>query len=72
MQDFLQTNGFCRVFPIISHIIPEGRIGREMRDNRSRLLLSGDATGFVDAFNGEGICSIKTTFAAEAVVDLVM
>ncbi|MDR7664766.1 hypothetical protein RG963_02980 [Methanosarcina sp. Z-7115] len=70
MQDFSQANGFCGVFPIISHIIPEGRLGREIID--SRLLLSGDATGFVDAFTGEGICLIKTTCAAEAVVDLVM
>lgn len=71
MQDFLQTNGFCGEFPISSHIIPEGGIGREIV--YSRLLLSGDAAGFVDAFTGEGMAhAIRSgQLAAESVAYLV-
>ena len=72
MRDFLQENGFSEEFPIHSHIIPEGGIGREIVS--SRLFLSGDAAGFVDAFTGEGIAyAIRSgQLAAEAVADLVM
>jgi flavin-dependent dehydrogenase len=72
MLDFLQENGLSGNFPIHSHIIPVGGIKRKTVN--SRLLLSGDAAGFVDAFSGEGMAyAIRSgQLAAEAVSDLVM
>lgn len=72
MLDFLQENGFSGNFPISSHIIPTGGIKRKTVN--SRLLLSGDAAGFVDAFSGEGIAYAVRSgqLAAETVSDLVM
>lgn len=69
---FLQENGLSCDFPIRSHIIPTGGIKRKTIN--SRLLLSGDAAGFVDAFSGEGISyAIRSgQLAAEVVADLVM
>ena len=51
MQDFLQVNGFSGDFQVHSHIIPVGGIKRKTIS--SRILLSGDAAGFVDAFIGK-------------------
>ncbi|HEY3361367.1 MAG TPA: geranylgeranyl reductase family protein, partial [Methanosarcina sp.] len=70
--DFLQENGLLGNFPVHSHIIPTGGMKRKIIS--SRLLLSGDAAGFVDAFTGEGISyAIRSgQLAAEAVADLVM
>jgi geranylgeranyl reductase family protein len=72
LLDFLQENGLSGGFPVHSHIIPTGGIKRKIIN--SRLLLSGDAAGFVDAFTGEGISyAIRSgQLAAEAVADLVM
>jgi len=72
MLDFLQKNDFPCSFPIRAHIIPLGGIKRETV--KSRLLLSGDAAGFVDAFTGEGITyAIRSgQLAAEIVSDIVM
>ncbi|HET8689504.1 MAG TPA: geranylgeranyl reductase family protein [Methanosarcina sp.] len=72
LLDFLQENGLSGDFPVHSHIIPTGGIKRKTIN--SRLLLSGDAAGFVDAFTGEGISyAIRSgQLAAEAVSDLVM
>jgi len=72
MLNFLQENGFSGEFPIHSHIIPAGGITRKTIN--SRLLLSGDAAGFVDAFTGEGMAyAIRSgQLAAEAVADVVM
>ncbi len=72
MLDFLQENGFPCNYPILSHILPRGGIKRETVS--SRLLLSGDAAGFVDAFSGEGIAyAIRSgQLAAEVVSDIVM
>jgi geranylgeranyl reductase family protein len=71
MQKFLQENGFSGEFSIHSHIIPIGGIKRVTVN--SRLLLSGDAAGFVDAFTGEGMAyAIRSgQLAAEVVSDLV-
>ncbi len=70
--DFLKENGFSKDFPFHSHVIPTGGIKRKILN--SRMLLSGDAAGFVDAFTGEGISyAIRSgQLAAEAVADLVM
>jgi geranylgeranyl reductase family protein len=72
LLDFLEKNGLSGDFPIRSHIIPKGGIKRKILN--SRLLLSGDAAGFVDAFTGEGLSyAIRSgQLAAEAVSDLVM
>ncbi|MGB9939656.1 geranylgeranyl reductase family protein [Methanosarcina sp.] len=72
LLDFLQKNGLSGEFPVHSHIIPTGGIKRKTIN--SRLLLSGDAAGFVDAFSGEGISyAIRSgQLAAEAVADIVM
>ena len=72
LWDFLQENSLSGDFPVRSHIIPTGGIKRKIIN--SRLLLSGDAAGFVDAFTGEGISyAIRSgQLAAEAVADLVM
>jgi geranylgeranyl reductase family protein len=72
LLDFLQENGLSGDFPVHSHIIPLGGIKRKTVN--SRLLLSGDAAGFVDAFSGEGISyAIRSgQLAAETVADLVM
>ncbi|MGI5991858.1 MAG: geranylgeranyl reductase family protein [Methanosarcina sp.] len=72
LLDFLQENSLSSNFPIRSHIIPTAGIKRKIIS--SRLLLSGDAAGFVDAFSGEGISyAIRSgQLAAETVADLVM
>lgn len=72
MHDFLQANGFSGNFQVHSHIIPVGGIKRKTVS--SRVLLSGDAAGFVDAFIGEGISyAIRSgQLAAEKVAELVL
>lgn len=72
LRDFLQENGLSGDFPVHSHIIPKGGVKRKILN--SRLLLSGDAAGFADAFTGEGISyAIRSgQLAAGAVADLVM
>ncbi|KKG14108.1 geranylgeranyl reductase [Methanosarcina sp. 2.H.T.1A.6] len=72
MQDFLRANGFSGELQVSSHIIPVGGIKRKTIS--SRVLLSGDAAGFVDAFIGEGIAyAIRSgQLAAENVADLVL
>ncbi len=72
MLDFLQENGFAGTFPIRSHIIPVGGIARKTIN--SRILLSGDAAGFVEAFSGEGMAyAIRSgQLAAETIAGIMM
>jgi len=72
MMDFLQENGFDGTFPIRSHIIPVGGITRKTIN--SRILLSGDAAGFVEAFSGEGMAyAIRSgQLAAETIAGIMM
>ncbi len=72
MLDFLEENGFTGNFPIRSHIIPIGGIARKTIN--SRLLLSGDAAGFVEAFSGEGMAyAIRSgQLAAETIAGIMM
>jgi geranylgeranyl reductase family protein len=72
MQDFLQANGFSGEFQVRSHIIPVGGIKRKTVS--SRILLSGDAAGFVDAFIGEGIAYAVRSgqLAAETVAEIIL
>ena len=53
MQDFLESNGFSAGLKLHGHLIPQG--GNDRAIARGRVLLAGDAAGFVDAFTGEGI-----------------
>ncbi len=53
MMDFLKSNGFNNNYKLDVHLIPTGGIKRNIAS--SRVVLSGDAAGFVDSFIGEGI-----------------
>jgi geranylgeranyl reductase family protein len=72
MLDFLKENGFSGKYKLHGHKIPRGGIKRKIIG--SRVLLSGDAAGFVDSFSGEGlayaICSGQ--FAAEVIADICL
>ncbi|MCX6678476.1 MAG: geranylgeranyl reductase family protein [Methanothrix sp.] len=54
MLQFLKKNGFSEGQKLHGHLIPQG--GNNRRTALGRVLLAGDAAGFVDAFTGEGIC----------------
>jgi len=53
MRQFLKKNGFPEDHRLSGHLIPQG--GNKRRIASDRVLLAGDAAGFVDAFLGEGI-----------------
>jgi flavin-dependent dehydrogenase len=53
MRRFLKENGFSEEARLSGHLIPQG--GNRRRVARGRVLLAGDAAGFVDPFTGEGI-----------------
>jgi len=53
MLQFLRKNGFSERQVLHGHQIPQG--GNKRRSALGRVLLAGDAAGFVDAFTGEGI-----------------
>jgi flavin-dependent dehydrogenase len=69
MLDFLKKNGFFGKYEIHGHKIPRGGIKR--RINSSRVLLAGDAAGFVDAFSGEGLAYaiISGQLASEVIAE---
>jgi geranylgeranyl reductase family protein len=66
LQSFLVANGFDADSKCKGHLTPAGGIKR--RITSSRIMLSGDAAGFVDPFIGEGIAyAIRSgQIAAEA------
>jgi flavin-dependent dehydrogenase len=72
MLEFLKYNGFTGNYKLKGHKIPRGGIKRKITG--SRVLLSGDAAGFVDAFSGVGLAyAIRSgQLAAENVADLVL
>ena len=53
MLEFLKSNGFTGDYKLKGHKIPNGGVKRKITG--SRVLLCGDAAGFVDAFSGEGL-----------------
>ncbi len=67
MLDFLRKNGFSGEYKLYGHKIPLGGLNRKIIG--SRVLLSGDAAGFVDAFLGEGLAYAISSgqFAAEVI-----
>jgi flavin-dependent dehydrogenase len=72
MLDFLRENGFNGDYKLHGHKIPMG--GSKRKITGSRVLLSGDAAGFVDAFSGEGLAYaiISGQFAAEAIAGICL
>ena len=53
LKNFLRDNGFKDEYEFRGHTIPVGGIKRRLV--KSRIVLVGDAAGFVDSFSGEGI-----------------
>jgi len=71
MTDFLLSNGFDGNYRLHAHVLPAGGVRRSIVN--SRVLLTGDAAGFVDPFFGEGIAyAIRSgQIAAKTVSDIV-
>lgn len=68
MEKFLADNGFDGDYKLKGHVLPCGGYKRKLV--KGRVLLSGDAAGFVDALTGEGLpYAIRSgQIAAETVV----
>ncbi|MDD4248808.1 MAG: geranylgeranyl reductase family protein [Methanosarcina sp.] len=72
MLEFLKDNGFTGEYKLHGHKIPWGGLKRRIAG--SRVLLSGDAAGFVDSFSGEGLAYAISSgqFAAEVIAGICM
>ena len=72
MINFLRGNGFNNKYKLKAHLIPVGGIKRNTVS--SRVVLCGDAAGFVDPFYGEGIAyAIRSgQIAAEIISDILL
>jgi len=72
MLNFLKENSFFGEYRLHGHKIPWGGIKRKVMG--SRILLSGDAAGFVDAFSGEGLAyAIRSgQIAAEVIAGICL
>lgn len=71
LQQFLTRNGFNGNCKLKMHTIPAGGIKR--RVTSSRVILTGDAAGYVDSFCGEGIAyAIRSGQIAAEVVSRVV
>lgn len=71
MKNFLKKNGFTGTYKLRGHTIPAGGITRTIAG--SRVLLAGDAAGFVDPFAGEGIAyAIRSGQIAASVISDVI
>lgn len=72
MLEFLRVNGFRGEYKLHGHKIPWGGIKRKV--SGSRVLLSGDAAGFVDSFSGEGLAYAISSgqFAAEVIAEICL
>ena len=71
MREFLKKNGFNGNYRLRGHTIPAGGIKRNVIG--SRVVLIGDAAGFVDPFAGEGIAyAIRSgQIAVEVIAEIV-
>lgn len=69
LRDFLAKQGFDRRQKLRSQFLPAGGIHRTVTGHR--VILVGDAAGFVDAFTGEGIgyAILSGRLAAETIYD---
>jgi geranylgeranyl reductase family protein len=71
INEFLDLLGFPDRHPIISHLIPAGGIKRRL--TASRVVVAGDAAGFVDSFYGEGISyAIRSGQIASETISRIM
>ncbi len=71
INEFLDLLGFPGRHPITSHLIPTGGIKRKL--TTSRVVVIGDAAGFVDSFYGEGISyAIRSGQIASATISKIM
>jgi len=71
MIDFLNLHGFTGKYKLKAHLVPVG--GIERRTLSSRVVLSGDAAGFVDSFYGEGIAyAIRSGQIAVEVISRIL
>lgn len=72
MLNFLRKNGFYGEYKLHGHKIPWGGLKRKIKG--SRVLLVGDAAGFVDAFSGEGLAySIASgQYASEVIAGICL
>ncbi|HHV24158.1 MAG: geranylgeranyl reductase family protein [Methanosarcina sp.] len=72
MLEFLEKNDFSGEYKLHGHKIPLGGIKRKIVG--SRVLLSGDAAGFIDAFSGEGLAYaiVSGQFAAEVIAGICL
>jgi geranylgeranyl reductase family protein len=67
MLEFLRVNGFDERQRLKGHVIPVGGIRRTL--GSGRVLLAGDAAGFMDSFTGEGIAyAVRSGQIATAVI----
>ncbi|MCQ6962170.1 geranylgeranyl reductase family protein [Methanolobus chelungpuianus] len=69
MKQYLQDNNFNGNYKLNGHVIPCGGYKRKLVNRR--MMLVGDAAGFVDAFTGEGLAyAIRSgQIAGEVVAD---
>ena len=72
MTDFLRDNGFSGDRELHAHMLPAGGIRRKLVG--SRVVLSGDAAGFVDTFYGEGLAyAIRSgQIAVDVISDIIL
>jgi len=72
MKNFLRDNGFSGEYSFKGHVTSMGGIKRTLIG--SRMMLAGDAAGFVDPFSGEGIAfAIRSgQIATEVIADILL
>jgi len=71
MKTFLRENGFKGEYQLKGHLIPAGGIKRKLHSER--IMLAGDAAGFVDSLIGEGIAyAIRSGQLAAAAVQEIL
>lgn len=72
MGDFLKTNGFDGDYKMHAHAVPA--VGMRRNLVGSRVVLCGDAAGFVDAFYGEGLAyAIRSgQIAVDVISDIIL
>jgi flavin-dependent dehydrogenase len=71
MRDFLRVNGLHCSRPLNVHLVPAGGVRRKRVT--SRVVLCGDAAGYVDAFSGEGLAyAIRSGQIAVEVIEGIL
>jgi geranylgeranyl reductase family protein len=72
LTDFLRDKDFSGDYRLHAHMLPAGGVRRKLVG--SRVVLTGDAAGFVDAFYGEGLAyAIRSgQIAVDVISDIVL